>query len=167
MTTAKTKTPDGLRPFVDYETVDGDGHTVLGGYDWWKPYLPKKYWEWAPQPIREPNQEGNVLCEGRVYKLPMPYPGSQDKSSLGGLMTPGGWKLDDLSSISVEDGRKAGGAGLLPDFAGNDSFFIPPVVIGQDFGFNKAPHLIPEHIVFGRKQPSRHGVLDHASSSIP
>ena len=110
MTTAETKAPEGSRPFVDYETVDGDGHTVLGSYDWWKPYLPKKYWEWAPQPIREPNQEGNVLCEGRVYRLPMPYPGSKDKSSLGGLMTPGGWKLDDLSAISVEEGRKAGGA---------------------------------------------------------
>ena len=110
MTTAKTKPQEGLRPFVDYETVDGDGHTVLGSYDWWKPYLPKKYWDWAPKPIREPNQEGNVLCEGRVYRLPMPYPGSDDKSSLGGLMTPGGWQLDDLSSISIEEGRKAGGA---------------------------------------------------------
>ena len=74
MTTAETKAPEGSRPFVDYETVDGDGHTVLGSYDWWKPYLPKKYWEWAPQPIREPNQEGNVLCEGRVYKLPNALP---------------------------------------------------------------------------------------------
>lgn len=99
-----------MQSLVGYETVDADGHTVLGSYDWWKPYLEKKYWEWAPKPVLEPNQEGNVLCEGRLYKLPMPYPGTNEKSSLGGLMTPGGWQLDDLSSVSVAEGRKAGGA---------------------------------------------------------
>ncbi len=31
-----------ISPPLDYETIDGDGHTVLLKTDWWKPYLPEK-----------------------------------------------------------------------------------------------------------------------------
>ena len=95
---------------VDYETVDGDGHTTIADREWWKAYLPKKYWDWAPLRTSEPGTEGNVRAEGRLYRLPMPYPGSGDRTNSGGLMTPGGWQLDDLSSVTAEQAQKAGGA---------------------------------------------------------
>lgn len=98
------------KPLVDYQTIDADGHTVFASTEWWKPYMPEKYWEWAPKPVTEPNQEGNFQCEGRIFKLPFPYPGAGDSASLGGLMTPGGWRLEDLSNVTVENARKAGGA---------------------------------------------------------
>ena len=43
---------------LGYDVVDGDGHIVLPD-EWWKPYLPQKYWEWAPKGVQE--------AEGRTF----------------------------------------------------------------------------------------------------
>ena len=53
---------------VDYEVIDGDGHIMLP-HEWWKPYLPKKYWDWAPQP--SPNSPLLDRFEGRVFFNPL------------------------------------------------------------------------------------------------
>lgn len=88
---------------VDYETVDGDGHTTSFDAEWWKPYLDKKYWEWAPKYV-----DGVCQAEGRAYPMPHPLPGQQD-GQIGGLMTPSGWRLKDLNEVSAEEARVLGG----------------------------------------------------------
>ena len=109
MTAQQKKPAEGFKAAVAYETIDGDGHTTMGDPEWWKPYLPKKYWDWAPKRSSQAGEEGQVEAEGRVYRLPLPYPGT-GSGRTGGLMTPGGWKLEDLASVSIEKAAKMGGA---------------------------------------------------------
>ena len=47
-----------------YEVIDGDGHIVLPD-SWWKPYLPQKYWDWAPQGGSGQNAEGREFVSPR------------------------------------------------------------------------------------------------------
>lgn len=68
-----------------YEVIDGDGHIVLPE-GWWRPYLPQKYWEWAPQDGQKP--EGRDFpwhWERPPGKLGY-YPGGDDpKARLGAM----------------------------------------------------------------------------------
>ena len=74
---------------LGYEVVDGDGHIVLPD-DWWMPYLPEKYREWAPRPGQKP--EGRTF-EATWEKPPTQfgyYPGADDpKERLEAMDTDG------------------------------------------------------------------------------
>jgi len=83
---------------LDYETIDGDGHTAQQPEGWYKPYLPKKYWEWAPKA----DENYTTVAEGREFPLPHPLL----STSLG---IPLGWKLADPTEVTPEDLRKRAG----------------------------------------------------------
>ena len=53
-----------------YEIVDGDGHIVLPGDEWWKPYLPEKYWDWPAKEVVEPDGTRTLWAEGRQLEGP-------------------------------------------------------------------------------------------------
>ncbi len=82
---------------LDYETIDGDGHTSGIEPGWYKNYLPEKYWDWAPKSV-----DGVTHAEGRAFPMPYPLPGV-------GLGTPSGWKLKDLNEVTPEETQKRGG----------------------------------------------------------
>lgn len=90
-------------PKPDYEIVDGDGHIILPD-GWFKPYLPQKYWEWAPQAMSRD-------LEGRAVPSPVPMVGGAGGGQGGAaFLTPGGWRHESPQAISIEEARKLGGA---------------------------------------------------------
>lgn len=102
---------------IDFEVVDGDGHTILPSDEWWKPYLPQRYWDWAPRNVRTASGGSELFAEGRFYTNPLPLPGGATMSGAGGgagvsssLMIPGAWRLADLTAVPIEEARRRGGA---------------------------------------------------------
>lgn len=95
---------------LGYETVDADGHTTVPIGEWWKPYLEKRYWDWAPRYAQENGKRGVLLAEGRAVGLSHPLPGNVKSGDVGSLMTPGGWRNKNIASVTAEQARKTGGA---------------------------------------------------------
>lgn len=102
---------------IDYEVIDGDGHTIFPSDEWWKPYLEKRYWEWAPKNVAGPGGRVVLMAEGRPYPTPMDLPGGATMSDarggtgLGvGLMIPGAWRIPDPKDVTPEEARRLGGA---------------------------------------------------------
>jgi predicted TIM-barrel fold metal-dependent hydrolase len=93
---------------VDHDVIDGDGHIIFPSDDWWKPYLPKKYWQWTPQRRSESGGTARDYVEGRPVSAPMVV--STKDGGLGWGFTPGAWKRADAASITMAEARKAGGA---------------------------------------------------------
>ena len=77
---------------LPYGAIDGDGHTAQQPVEWWKPYLPKKYWDWAPKA----DESYTTMAEGRKY----PLPHELRSTSLG---LPLGWKLKDPTEVTMDD----------------------------------------------------------------
>ena len=106
-----------ISPPLDYETIDGDGHTVLLKTDWWKPYLPKKWADWAPQVI-----DGVWHAEGRSIGYYTPLPTSNKTTgNTPALGSPSAWRLKDLSEISLDDAQKRGGMNPVDRLAAMDA----------------------------------------------
>lgn len=97
---------------LPYEVIDSDGHVRLPGEDWWKPYLPKRYWDWAPALVTKTDGSKHRYAEGRLLPPPLPLPvkSMAGSTSVGGFMVPGGWRLENPESVSVAEARRLGGA---------------------------------------------------------
>src|SRR4051812_43607436 len=94
-----------IHPPLDYETIDADAHTVLLKDEWWKPYLPKKWWEWAPRVV-----DGVWYAGGRNINYYFPLPAvNKATGNTPALGTASAWRLKDLSEVTMEEAQKRGG----------------------------------------------------------
>jgi predicted TIM-barrel fold metal-dependent hydrolase len=97
---------------MKYRVIDGDGHIIFPSEDWWKPYTPKKYWDWMPHDVTEPDGKTQLYFEGKPApsRLPSGYNRMSGDSGAVGLVPGGFKKFDTLNAVTLAEARRMGGA---------------------------------------------------------
>lgn len=121
-----------------FPVLDADSHIVLPNDDsWWQETMHPKYVDWMPS-----YKNSQLYAEGRVIEQPSatfhgrPTAAAWFGQTQGATYTPGSWKKDDPTTLTVLEALKKGGLNPADRLAAMDSegiditYIFPSKVLG-------------------------------------